>query len=100
MCTSSRENAEVSGYWFSLKMYYTYIINTEKADQYYVGSKQDLAERIRRHNLDHSKSTKGKGFWVLVRSFPFDSRAEAVQLEIKIKKRGIQRFLEDQEMAG
>ena len=76
-------------------MYYAYIIYSEKIDQYYVGSAQDVEERLRRHNNNHSKSTKGKGPWKLITSFSFETRSEAMLFEKKIKKRGAGRFLND-----
>nr|NQU93315.1 GIY-YIG nuclease family protein [Bacteroidota bacterium] len=76
-------------------MFYTYIIFSETTNRYYVGSAQNVEERLRRHNNDHSKSTKGKGPWKLLKSFGFETRSEAMKFERKIKKRGAGRFLED-----
>ncbi len=76
-------------------MFYTYIIQSETTSKYYVGSTQDVAERLRRHNANHSKSMKNKGPWKLVKTFEFVTRAEAMHLETKIKGRGIGRFLEE-----
>ncbi len=81
-------------------MYYTYLIFSEKVNRYYVGSSQDVEERLRRHNNDHSTSTKGKGPWKLVTSFPFETRSEAMAFERKIKKRGAGRFLKDRGFFG
>jgi putative endonuclease len=76
-------------------MFHTYIIFSEKVNRYYVGSTQDLDDRLRRHNAGHSKSTKGKGPWTLITSFSFKTRSEAMALETKIKKRGAKRFLDE-----
>jgi putative endonuclease len=81
-------------------MYFTYIIYSDSNKQFYVGSTRDIENRLRRHNADHSKSTKGKGPWKLIKSFSFDTRSEAMQLENKIKKRGIRRFLEEMVQPG
>ena len=81
-------------------MYYTYIIYSEKIEQYYVGSAQNVEERLRRHNNNHSKSTKGKGPWKPVTSFSFETRSKAMKLEKKIKKRGSGRFLNDNGFFG
>jgi putative endonuclease len=81
-------------------MYSTYIIFSESTDRYYVGSTQNVDERLRRHNSDHSKSTKGKGPWRLIKTFTFNTRAEAMEFEKKIKKRGIRRFLEEMAQPG
>lgn len=76
-------------------MYHTYIICSESTDRYYVGSTQDVSERLKRHNNSHSKSTKGKGPWKIIETFSFESRAEAIKLEKKVKRRGTRRYLED-----
>ncbi len=80
-------------------MYYTYILFSEKVNRYYVGSTQDIEERLNRHKGGHSKSTKGKGPWPLLTSFSFESRSEAMPLETKIKKRGAKRYLDDIEFS-
>jgi len=76
-------------------MFYTYILFSESAGRYYTGSSEDAESRLQRHNAGHTKSTRGKGPWKIVATFPFESRAEAVRLEMKIKKRGAKRFLDD-----
>ena len=81
-------------------MYFTYILFSTAIGKFYVGSTQNLDERLRRHNSDHSISTKGKGPWVLVRSFEHHSRSDAIKLENKIKRRGIKRFLDDLQQSG
>jgi len=81
-------------------MYFVYIIYSEKTDQFYVGSSQNVEERVRRHNAGHSRSTKGKAPWKLVKSIALKTRSEAMQLENKIKGRGIKRYLYDHEQSG
>jgi putative endonuclease len=76
-------------------MYFTYILYSPSAGKYYIGSTQDVEERLRRHNAGHSKSTKGKEPWELVKSFPSDTRSLAIKLEMEIKKRGAGRYLSD-----
>ncbi|MCF3107263.1 GIY-YIG nuclease family protein [Niabella sp. CC-SYL272] len=76
--------------------YTTYILYSESLKKYYVGSTVDLADRLRRHNNGEGKFTKKGMPWELIWSNVFASRSEAVSLEMKIKKRGIKRFLEDQ----
>jgi putative endonuclease len=75
-------------------MFYTYIIQSETTNKFYVGSTQKVEERLRRHNANHSKSTKNKDPWKLVKIYEFETRAEAMHMERKIKGRGIRRFLE------
>ena len=85
----------MSPFFILYLMFFTYIIYSDSYKQFYVGSTQDFEERLRRHNADHSKSTKGKGPWKLMVTFPFTTRAEAMELEKKIKKRGIRRFIDE-----
>ena len=73
--------------------YHTYILYSDSLHRYYVGSTQNLKTRLDRHNKGQEKSTKHGVPWKLIKSFIFDTRAEAVKLEYKIKKRGIERFL-------
>ena len=76
-------------------MFVTYILFSEKLGKYYCGSTCDMYDRLYRHNSGQGKFTK-KGFpWKLIKTIEHSTRSEAVGLEIKIKKRGIRRFLED-----
>src|SRR5205814_10577224 len=49
-----------------------------KTGRYYVGSCQDLDDRIRRHNAGHSKATRHGIPWFLVKKESFSTRTEAV----------------------
>jgi len=81
-------------------MYYTYIIQSLKNNRYYTGSAGDIADRIKRHQQNRSKATKGKGPWKLIFSQTCPTRSDAMILELKIKKRGAKRFLEDLNKSG
>jgi len=81
-------------------MFFVYIIFSEAVQHYYVGSTQNVDDRLRRHNYGHSKATRGKGPWKLMMTFSFNTRAEALELEKKIKKRGIRRFIDDMGQPG
>ena len=72
-----------------------YIIYSKKLEKYYVGSTQDIEIRLYKHNTAASKSTKSGIPWQLVTTIDCDNRSEAVKLEMKIKKRGIKRYLLD-----
>jgi putative endonuclease len=76
-------------------MFVTYILFSELLSKFYVGSTNNLEDRLYRHNTGQSKFTKRGIPWKLVAYFEFPTRSEAVRLEIKIKKRGIRRFLDD-----
>ena len=75
-------------------MFYTYILYSLSKCKFYVGQTNDINDRIIRHNSGNIKSTKYGFPWKIVFYFEFDSRAEAMDLENKIKKRGASRFLE------
>jgi putative endonuclease len=64
-------------------------------DRFYVGQTSNLERRIQQHLSGRGKFSSRTNDWKLVFQKKFNSRAEAVQLEIKIKKRGAGRFLND-----
>jgi putative endonuclease len=76
-------------------MYFVYILLSEKLDRYYVGSTNNIVDRLKRHNGGQGKYTSKGVPWELITSFEVNSRSEAVNLEMKIKKRGIKRYLLD-----
>ena len=75
-------------------MFYTYILYNLPLDSYYVGSSNNLEDRLYRHNKGQSKSTKrGAPNWELVYSKSFESRSEAYQFELKIKKMKSRKYI-------
>ena len=62
-------------------MFHCYVLRSQKTGRRYVGSCENLAERIRRHNAAHSKATKHGVPWGLVHSETFLTRSEAAQCE-------------------
>ena len=62
--------------------------------KYYVGSTANLEDRILRHNSGRSGYTKQGMPWELIKVITFESRNEAVKVELSIKKRGIDRYLQ------
>jgi len=81
--------------------YWTYILQSETTGRYYCGSTSDLKRRVQEHNDPKHQLTKTTkrfaGPWILVHSETFDTRTEARKKEIRIKKRGIGRYLNDQQ---
>ena len=65
--------------------YYTYILLSERNGDLYIGSTENLENRIARHNKGRVKSTKAHRPWKLVESHAFNSRAEAVHMERHLK---------------
>ena len=74
---------------------FVYILYSDKIKKYYVGCTNNLENRIYQHNNGQGKFTKKGNPWRLVANFELESRSEAVRLELKIKKRGIERYLQD-----
>ncbi|PYJ46838.1 MAG: endonuclease [Verrucomicrobia bacterium] len=62
-------------------MFYCYALRSQKTGHRYVGSCENLTERIRRHNAGDSKATRHGVPWILVRSEGFATRSEAAQCE-------------------
>ena len=57
------------------------MLRSEKTGRRYVGSCENLADRIRRHNAGESNATKHGLPWTLIRSEAFATRTEAAQRE-------------------
>jgi putative endonuclease len=65
--------------------FYVYILYTEKFDKFYIGQTDDVTNRLHRHNSGYEKATKPYIPWVMVWYTEKPSRAEAMQLEKKLK---------------
>ena len=80
--------------------FWVYIIQSETSGRYYCGYSSDVKRRLREHNdpeYQLSKTTKRfKGPWKLIARQMCSTQSEAMELEKKIKKRGIGRYLEVQ----
>jgi putative endonuclease len=74
--------------------YFVYILRSQKDGRYYVGSTQDLSERLQRHNEGRSKYTKAKRPWDLIYFEEYPDRSSAVRREDEIKSRKSRNFIE------
>ncbi len=74
-------------------MFYVYILQSQVLKTYYVGSTQDVSNRLREHNHGETRSTRKGVPWEIVHIEEFPTRAEAVRQENKIKARGMARYL-------
>ena len=81
-------------------MFAVYILYSNKRNSYYVGSTGNFIDRLERHNQGRSIYTKTGTPWFLVYKIDFKSRSEALELEKRIKKRGIKRYLLDNNIRG
>ena len=73
--------------------YVAYILYSKKTQKYYIGQTQNIQRRLFYHNKGYSKSTKGGIPWELKFTKEFPTRAEAVQLEKKLKKCKSRKYL-------
>ncbi|MDH3321905.1 MAG: GIY-YIG nuclease family protein [Flavobacteriaceae bacterium] len=78
--------------------YIVYILFSQKRSKYYVGQTHNINERFKRHNNGFVPSTKSGLPWELVLTLKVETRSEALKLEKKIKKRGIKRYLLDNQL--
>jgi putative endonuclease len=68
-------------------MCHTYILYSPVRNKYYVGATCDqLEERIRKHNTNHSGFTGKTKDWMLVYQEQFESYELALQQEKQLKK--------------
>ncbi|OGI80739.1 hypothetical protein A3I25_00955 [Candidatus Nomurabacteria bacterium RIFCSPLOWO2_02_FULL_42_17] len=65
--------------------YYTYVLQSLKNSDIYIGSTENWQKRISMHNRGKVKSTKGYKPWVLLEYKEFDSRSGAVKHERFLK---------------
>ena len=80
--------------------FFVYVLHSSKLEKYYVGSTNDIEDRLYRHNSGQSAFTKTGIPWVLIHTEERATRAEAVRLEMCIKKRGAKRYLKDKGIIG
>ena len=78
---------------FYFMAYYLYIIQSDKDDSFYIGTTQNLDERILRHNQGRSKYTKSKRPWNLVYFEEHADRSDAMKREYAIKRRKSREYL-------
>jgi len=72
-----------------------YILYSEKLAKHYAGNTNNIDNRLITHNQGGKKFTSKGIPWKLVKTYSCENRIEAVRLEMKIKKRGIKRYLDE-----
>lgn len=77
-----------------MESYFVYVLYTEKFDKYYVGQTNDIEARFERHNKGLVNSTTPYIPYCLIFVIQKGSRAEALELEKKIKNLSKKRILE------
>ena len=66
-------------------MYFVYILYSLTKDKFYVGSCQNVDERVRRHNTNHAGFTGKIGDWVVKWSEEHQDKNAALKREKQIK---------------
>ena len=69
-------------------MFYVYVLKSAKSGRRYVGSCEDLNDRLRRHNNGESKATKHGAPWTLMHLEQFKTPRSAAMLREKYYKTG------------
>lgn len=65
--------------------YFTYIIQSQKNGNYYIGQTNNLNKRLADHNSGYSNYTKKFVPWNLYAYKEFESRKDAMDFERKLK---------------
>ena len=66
-------------------MHTTYILFSQQADKFYIGSTSDLQSRLRKHNNKNKGFTNRSSDWIIAFQQSFDSKSEALAFEREIK---------------
>ena len=74
--------------------FYTYILFSQTANKYYIGSTSNIVRRLNEHNSRQSASTKAGVPWKLMFTKEFVLKSDAIKLEYKLKKMKSRKYLE------
>ncbi len=74
--------------------FYTYILFSQTANKYYIGSTSNIVRRLNEHNSKQSASTKAGVPWKLMFTKEFVLKSDAIKLEYKLKKMKSRKYLE------
>lgn len=75
-------------------MYFAYILYSTKRNKYYAGCCQNVDERLKKHNNNHSGFTGKTSDWILKLSEPFNDKTSALKREKQIKSRKSPKMIE------
>ncbi|WP_088323265.1 GIY-YIG nuclease family protein [Polaribacter tangerinus] len=77
-------------------MFSVYILFSEQIHKFYVRhTSLTVHERLKQHLYNHKGFTSKAKDWKIIHSIKVEDKTKAILLEIKIKKRGAKRFLND-----
>ena len=69
----------------SRTVFYVYVLRSKRRGRRYVGSCENIDDRLRRHSARESKATRHGIPWILIHSECFTTRIAAVQKELYYK---------------
>ena len=75
-------------------MFCVYILQSQQDRSYYVGQTDNIERRLEEHNRSKNIYTKGKAPWNLVYKEFYNTRSDAMQREIEIKRKKRKTYLE------
>ena len=85
-------------------MFFVYILEARESKRYYIGQTENLEGRVKRHNEGRNLSTRAYIPWRLKWWKKYETRAEAIKVERKlksIKKRaGLEKFVRVNSFSG
>ena len=67
-------------------MFFVYILRSKKSERYYTGHTSNIDKRLKEHNSGKVRSTKAYVPWEIIYSEKYESKSEAFQREMQIKK--------------
>ena len=79
-------------------MHYTYILYSESMNRYYIGSCENVQERLKRHLSKHNGYTAKAKDWIVVHHEQFSTKRDALKREKEIKawksSKRVQKFVQ------
>ena len=85
----------ILSHFFIILICQSRIIYSAKIDCYYVGSTNNLVDRLKRHNSGRSTFTKRGVPWILIYKKEYPTKSEAYQAELYIKSQKSRKYIED-----
>jgi len=74
--------------------HFVYILYSIKTDKYYIGSSSNIENRLIKHNLGGTTSTRPGRPWKIVYKETLNSKREALIREKQIKKKKSRKYIE------
>ena len=74
-------------------MFKTYILYSKSKDKFYIGHTASIEDRLKRYNAGRSKSTKYGLPWEVIYIKEFETKSQAYNDEMFIKKQKSSKFI-------